>query len=86
MKKLLFLFAMLSSNAMAWDGYDREADSYVEIESGNLVRPGESIELYDHQKGQYHSVDVESINSYGGSTEIEVYDWDTAEYRTLEMD
>lgn len=86
MKKLLFLLALLSCNAMAWDGYDSEAGSYVEIEDGNLVRSGESIEIYDHQTGEYHDADVESINSYGGSTEVEVYDWDAGEYRTFEME
>ena len=36
------------SLAAAWDGYDYESGSYVEIEKGNLVRDGEEIEYYDY--------------------------------------
>ena len=38
----IFLIPLI---ALAWDGYDYESGSYVEIESGNLVRPGEDIEI-----------------------------------------
>jgi len=33
---------------MAWDGYDYESGSSVEIEDGNQVRSGKPIEIYDH--------------------------------------
>lgn len=80
------LAGLLSFSAQAWDGYDSESGALVEIESGNLVRPGETIEFYDHDSGEYRSADVESISSYGSSVEVEVYDYDSGEYRTLEMD
>ena len=70
----------------AWDGYDYESCSYVEIEKGNLVRPGQDIEVYDYGTGEYKDMEVQSIDSYGSSTEVKVYDNDTGEYRTLDME
>ncbi|MEZ1840312.1 DUF5334 family protein [Pseudomonas putida] len=72
--------------ASAWSGSDASTAGSIEIESGNLVRQGETIEFYDSDSGDYRSADVESINSYGGTTEVEVYDHDAGEYRTFEMD
>ena len=80
---ILLLFTITS---YAWDGYDYDRGSYVEIEKGNLVRPGREIEYYDYGSGEYKYGDVESINSYGSSVEVEIYDSDTGEYRTFEMD
>ena len=42
---LAFLIPTISH---AWDGYDYDRGSYVEIGKGNLVRPGQDIErLFD---------------------------------------
>lgn len=76
----------VSTSAFAWSGSDTESSGSIEIEAGNLVRQGETIEFYDSDAGEYRSADVESIKSYGGSTEVEVYDQDSGEYRTFEMD
>ncbi|MGO6845940.1 DUF5334 family protein [Rhizobium ruizarguesonis] len=72
--------------ALAWDGVDSGSGGAVEIEKGNLVRSGETIEVYDLEAGEYRSVDVQSIQRSGGSVEFEVYDNDSGEYRTFEMD
>ena len=80
---LFYILAM--GSVFAWDGYNDQGES-VEIDSGNLVRPGNEIELYNYDTGEYSDVEVESINSYGTSVEIEVYDYSTGEYDTLEMD
>lgn len=80
------LATFLSLPVLAWDGYDYESGDYVEIESGNLVRSGETIEFYDYDSGEYRSADVESISRFGSSVEVEVYDHDSGEYRTLEME
>ena len=72
--------------ALAWDGYDYDSGSYVEIGKGNLVRSGQDIEIYDYGTGEYRDVEVQSIDSYGFNVEVEVYDYDTSEYSTLEMD
>lgn len=81
-----FFLLAISFSSHAWDGYDYETGSYVEIDKGNLVRPGEAIELYDYNTGKYKNYEVESIINYGSNTELEVYDYDTGEYRTLDMD
>lgn len=83
---LLLLTALLSAPALAWDGYDNDAGGYVEIEPGNRVRTGETIDFYDYGAGEYRTGSVESINRFGGIVEVEVYDYETNEYRTLEMD
>ena len=83
---ILIYSLFFTSAAMAWDGYDWDSGSFVEIESGNLVREGETIEIYDYNNGEYKDVEVESIDSSGFGTEVEVYDWDSGEYRTLDMD
>lgn len=88
MKHFAFLiFAMLmAGNALAWDGYDYNSGSYVEIEKGNLVRPGREIEFYDYGTGEYRHGSVETITNRGSSVEVEVYDQQTGEYRTFDMD
>lgn len=88
MKKIFAIIALvlIACTATAWDGYDYDKGAYVEIEKGNLVRPGEEIEFYDYDAGEYRYGSVESIDSYGGTTEVEIYDYDAGEYRTFEMD
>ncbi len=81
-----FLALTLSTIACAWDGYDYESGSNVEIDKGNLVRPGQDIEVYDYDTGDYRDVEVQSIRGSGSGTEVEVYDYDTGEYRTLDME
>jgi hypothetical protein len=77
---------IMASPAIAWSGYDWETGTDVEIEKGNLVRPGLSIEVYDYGTGEYHDVEVQSITGGGTSVEVEVFDNTTGEYRTLEME
>ncbi|MFH7325947.1 DUF5334 family protein [Desulfurivibrio sp. C05AmB] len=85
---VIVLFAVLAfaATSHAWSGYDYDRGSYVEIERGNLVRPGREIEFYDYDSGEYRYGDVESIRRFGSSVEVEVYDRDTGEYRLFEMD
>ena len=82
----VFLALILPTLSYAWDGYDYESGSYVEIDKGNLVRPGQNIEIYDYGTGEYKDVEVQSIHGSGSGAEVEVYDYDTGEYRTLDMD
>jgi len=72
--------------ALGWDGVDSESGYDIEIEGGNLVRPGEDIEVYDYGSGSYKDVEVQSINRSGSSVEVEVYDSESGEYRTFEME
>lgn len=86
--KIATLLAALavSGSAIAWDGYDWETGTDVEIGQGNLVREGESIEVYDWGTGQYHDVEVDRIESTYRGAEVEVYDYTTGTYRTFEME
>jgi hypothetical protein len=87
MIRIVFIFTLLfASPIFAWDGYDYERGTSVEIEKGNLVRPGQEIEFFDYDKGEYRYGDVESIQRHGSSVEVEVYDHDMGETRTFEME
>lgn len=85
---ITLLLLLLPFTATAWDGYDYESGSSVEIDKGNLVREGEEIEIYDYETGEYKDVEVQSItgDGSGSGAEVEVYDYDTGEYRTLDME
>lgn len=82
----LFALIIIPCSAFAWDGYDNESGSYIEIDKGNLVREGEEIEYFDYESGEYRYGDVEGVQSTFGGAEVEVYDHDSGEYRTFEMD
>jgi len=88
---LLCLGAILTlllwyESTLAWDGYDYETGTYVDIEAGQAVRVGKDVDLYDWETGEYTTVEVEAVHDRGGHTEVEVYDWESGEYRTLDMD
>lgn len=82
----VILFTLFPLNLAAWEGYDYEQGTYVEIEKGNLVRSGRDIEIFDYNKGEYRDVEVQDINRSGRTIEIEMYDYDSGEYRTIEME
>lgn len=81
-----FVFLTGIFPAFAWDGYDHQNDAIVEIERGNLVRPGREIEFYDHKAGEYRQLDIDSVYRSGGSVIVEGFDSETGELRELEMD
>lgn len=84
MKKLSLLLApvLFSTQIFAWDGYDYDSSSYIEVESGTLVREGLDIDVYDYESGTYKTYEVDSVDS--GS--LEVYDYESGEYRSFDMD
>ncbi len=75
-----------SPRPMAWDGFDYDKGCYIEIEKDNLVRSGNTIEIFDYEDGEYKDVEVESIQRIPGGVEIEVSDPESGESRTFEMD
>lgn len=85
MRQVLMLVccALMPAVALAWGGYDVDSGGNIEIESGNLVREGEMVEIYDYDADEYRDVSIESVN---GDGQLEVYDYETDEYRTFEMD
>jgi hypothetical protein len=90
--KKIFIIAVLAillfcdPSFAAWEGYDYKRGEYIEIDKGNLVRPGRDIEIYNQRTGEYRDVEVDNIRRTGSRVEIEVYDHNTNEYRTFEMD
>lgn len=40
-------------------GYNWETGECIEIEKGNLVRPGHDIEVYDNETGEYLELEME---------------------------
>lgn len=85
-KLMALVVILLATPCIAWDGYDYDKGNFIEIEKGNLVRRGRTIEIYDYDDGQYKDVEVESIQRVSGAVEIEVFDPETGESRTFEMD
>ncbi len=83
---ILTLLFLISSIAIAWDGYDYANGTYVEIQKGNNVKAGKDIEIFDYSTGQYRDVQVESVRGIGSNTEVEVFDYSTGEFRTLDME
>ena len=85
---LLFLIIcfFFPQQSFSWDGYDCDKGAYIEIEKGNKVRAGETIEIYDYSTGEYKDVEVDSVSRSGNNVEIEVTDSATGETRTLDMD
>jgi len=67
----------------AWSGTESESGASVEIESGQLVRPGREIEY--SRDGVSQTLDVDSIRRSGSSVEIEGTDG-SGNSVTLEMD
>ena len=87
MKQIIILLLLFfPQQALAWDGYDSETGDSVEIGKGNLVRPGQDIEIYDYGSGEYKDVTVEGIRDGLGTVEVEVYDYSKGEYKTYEME
>ncbi len=86
MKPLAILTLLFATQAHAWDGYDWDNHADIEFESGQTVREGSTVEIFDYSVGAYREVQVESIDNYGLGTEVEVYDYTTGEYRTFEME
>lgn len=83
----VLITCLMPTTAHAWTGYDSNAGSDVEIDKGNLVRQGQTIDFYDHSTNEYRTGDVESVStSYGSSVEVEVYDHNSGEYRTFDME
>ncbi|MBB4362154.1 uncharacterized protein YycO [Bradyrhizobium sp. CIR18] len=89
MRRSILLAVVIASTtfteAFAWDGTNTTTGSNVEIERGQLVRSGRTIEVYDSTQG-YKEYDVDSIRRFGRTVEIEATDTSTGESTTLEMD
>ena len=87
MKSLfVLLLIVLASPVYAWDGYDYDKGNFIEIDKGNLVRSGRTIEIFDYNDGNFKDVEVLDIERTPSGVEINVYDPEADEERTFEMD
>lgn len=87
MKKIIiFVFLIFPFPAYAWDGYDSMNGDSVTIEENTLVRPGETIDIYNNSDGEYQSVDIIDVYDSGTSTTVETFNYSTGETQFLEMD
>jgi hypothetical protein len=80
-----FLLAFAPA-AQAWSGQDSETGADVEIERGNLVRPGSTISVYDWNTGSYRDIDVDAVVPNGYGATIEGTDTETGDPVELEME
>ena len=86
MKLLLALIILVPISASAWDGRLRGSGEYVEIDSGNMVREGETIEYYNRDTVETREAEVESVTDGVGVTVVELTDKESGETRVLEME
>ncbi len=99
MKKSFFVFTLVFTLAftafstlifpkklLAWDGYDYETNSAIEIGSGNLVREGLVFEYFDSRSNEYRSAEVIELNSLGDESELIVIDLEDDKQRTFIME
>lgn len=69
----------------AWNGYDDQKLTEVEIETGTIVKGGKTIDFFDYGDNSYHNADIISINRLGSKVFINTYDYNIRQYRTLDM-
>lgn len=88
MKKLLPLFLLVPfMTAHAWDGIEPATGTKIDITSKRYkIRKGNTVEIFDHGKDEYHEVEIDRISSQGNDVKFEVYDKDTGEERVFIME
>lgn len=88
MKKALLIAALsLPLAALAWDGIEPSTGTKIRIASKrNKIKKGNTIEIFDYGKNEYHDVEIDRISSAGRDVRFEVYDKDTGEERVFTME
>lgn len=79
------LLVFCSTPGNAWNGYDWESKTFIEIQNEDLVRKGKTIDFYEYGKG-YGTLNIDYIRDSGFHVKIEGTDNETGETRTFEMD
>jgi hypothetical protein len=83
---LLVLLTLMSQNAFAWSGFDNDNNTTIDIGSGELVRTGLTISIFDWSTDDYHDVEVLFLESSFNGTRLEVFDKQTNKKRMFEME
>lgn len=81
---MMIVLMFFPSFLFAWDGYDHNTGSYIEIENIDSLVPGSDVEIYDYSDESYHAVYIISVDR-NGALILEVFDYTTGDYRTFEM-
>ncbi len=84
--RFFFIAILISSNSLAWTGYDFDDKNQIEIGSGNLVREGFLIQFYDSKSDNYHSAKVLFLDDVSGGSRLQVKDLDLNKERTFIME
>jgi hypothetical protein len=78
----LFLICV-SPNTSAWDGYNNDTGSFIEVESYDHQGEGEGeVEYFDYDSGEYRTGSLDMFP--GGSGELT--DYETGETYEVDMD
>jgi len=80
---IFFSLVMYTTTIVAWDGYNSDTGSYIEVESYDHGGQGEGeVEYYDSSSGEYKSGYLDMYP--GGSGELT--DYETGETYQVDMD
>ena len=85
MTKILLILStlFLSHTSYAWEGYNYDTGSYIDIESYDHNGNGEGeVEYYDYSTGEYS---WGYLDMYPGGSGT-LYDYNTGEYYDVDMD
>ena len=89
-KKTFLLFTSLilifgTNSSFAWDGYDYDNKTAIEIGPGNLVREGSVFQFYDSKMDNYRTGKILFMDSVAGGTKLQLQDLDSKKERTCIM-
>ena len=89
-KKTFLLFTLLTlifriNSSFAWNGYDYDNKTEIEIGPGNLVREGSIFQFYDSKMDNYRTGKILFMDSVAGGTRLQLQDLDSKKERTFIM-
>lgn len=72
--------------SFAWNGFDAERGSGIEIAEGTLVAQNRTIEIYDDNSGSYKDIIIRVLNVYPAYTEVWAYDTEMRQFRVFQLE
>ena len=72
----LIIFFTNLSLVFAWEGYDYQNKTSIDIGEGNLVREGYVIQFYETKSNNFRTAKIVYMQSVVSGTEIELIDLD----------
>ncbi len=80
------LLTLASTDSFAWAGYEETTNISIDIPSGNLVRIGRQIDVFDFSTNNYHPAEVIFLDDIFSGTRLEVKDLETGKRRVFYME